>query len=996
MKKPIVVLFALSHLALTVLAACESEGAFTTLSDAADAGADGADDGDAADADADTGADTGADTSTGPHPALVDAVEASFEVRAGVETVTVTAAAPGALLTLYDAAGERLVTIEADEHGQAHFAYVPAEHMLLDLANISSSEVVVGGTTVRPGGGYVVRDDTVDPPAAVGPFQVLDVDDTPDTALYDGQVLQGVHYGITGYSSDPNDGFNYITVRDGVQIGVMVRLPDKAIWGDGPYPTVVEYSGYSPSNPNRPDAGSNVATLLGWASVGVNMRGTGCSGGVFDIFNAAQQADGYDVIETVARQQWVLGHRVGMVGLSYSGISQLFVAHTNPPHLAAITAQSVIADPWAQLWPGGIYNDGFTRQWLEERDREAAPGGQRWTDERIDLGDAVCEAHQQLRNQNIAFEQFFKQLEFYPLAAAERSLPSLVGEIALPVYLTGAFQDEQTGGQFAEMLDRFASAPVTRFIVYNGRHIDGYSPMVLTRWWEFLELYVARRVPKLPQWMRDLAGPEFSKIYGVEGLGFEPDRFPDLGADDYVEALARYEAEPPVRVLFDNGAAVPGQPGAPMHRFELSADQWPPATARALELYLGPDGSLAEDAPTAAGQDSYRHDPDAGDKTFFGPAGYELFAPLWDLDWTYFPAGKSLSYLTAPLTEDVVTAGPAYVDLLLSSEAADVNVQVTLTEVRPDGTEYLVQWGWLRAGHDNYSVAGPADAEITYSYLEEDFTPLEPGAVRAIRVPMPSFAHAFRAGSRLRLEIATPGRNHGTWEFTNPDYDGAEPVHTVAWGPDAPSLLHLSIIDGVAVAEGYPPCPSLRGQPCRPWPPTEPGLPTSCSGGCAETTLRATPPTGASEGLDDGRFGLNIYSSGDPTTLHIEVSAGGDGQCPTEGSPTPNYLMTLNHLPLPLHGDVLTEADGLTVTLIDFATDLLPEGTIVATASELTLTPIAASLCDRCAAPITDVDDDAFVAFDLEATLVDANGTAAGALTGHVYATPCDTLFATQ
>ena len=46
--------------------------------------------------------------------------------------------------------------------------------------------------------------------------------------------------------------------------------------------------------------------------------------------------DGYDVVETIARQPWVLHGRPGMVGLSYPGISQLFVAQLQPPHLAAI------------------------------------------------------------------------------------------------------------------------------------------------------------------------------------------------------------------------------------------------------------------------------------------------------------------------------------------------------------------------------------------------------------------------------------------------------------------------------------------------------------------------------------------------------------------------------------------------------------------------------------------------------------------------------------
>ncbi len=89
------------------------------------------------------------------------------------------------------------------------------------------------------------------------------------------------------------------------------------------------------------------------------MRGTGCSGGSFNYFEALQGLDGYDIIETVARQPWVLGHRVGMLGISYGGISQLFVGATDPPHLAAITPLSVIDNTATTLYPGGLLNTGF-------------------------------------------------------------------------------------------------------------------------------------------------------------------------------------------------------------------------------------------------------------------------------------------------------------------------------------------------------------------------------------------------------------------------------------------------------------------------------------------------------------------------------------------------------------------------------------------------------------------------------------------------------------
>ena len=62
-----------------------------------------------------------------------------------------------------------------------------------------------------------------------------------------------------------------------------------------------------------------------------------------------QDGDGYDSIETVAAQPWVLGARVGMIGISFSGISQLYVGGARPPHLAAVAPRPALAHPRAAL-----------------------------------------------------------------------------------------------------------------------------------------------------------------------------------------------------------------------------------------------------------------------------------------------------------------------------------------------------------------------------------------------------------------------------------------------------------------------------------------------------------------------------------------------------------------------------------------------------------------------------------------------------------------------
>ena len=378
------------------------------------------------------------------------------------------------------------------------------------------------------------------------------------------------------------------------------------------------------------------------------------------------------------------------------------------------------------------------------------------------------------------------------------------------------------------MLDHFDHAPVLRVGLWNGRHPDGYGPVNIMRWFEFLELYVAGRVPKLNPLVRAAAPAVLAQQFDLRDATLEPDRLHDRFGDDYAAARAAYEAEEPVRVVFESGAGA-NEVGEPGGTFELALPSWPAPDVEPESWYLGPDESLGSSPPAAdaagdAGADAFRFDPEAGGMTLFGGTGeYPLLARVWDTaNWTRPGPGQELSYLTEPLADDLVVAGAGYADLWVRSEATDVTVQVAVSEVRPDGVEYLVQDGWLRLGHRAVDEDRSDDLEIVHPFTEDAFRPLRPGRWVEAKVEIPSFGHVFRAGSRLRLTVGTPGRNHATWEFDNPDYGGATPTHTVGRSAARPSALVLGVLDGVDVPSVPPaPCPALRGQACRPFVPTE-------------------------------------------------------------------------------------------------------------------------------------------------------------------------------
>ena len=716
-------------------------------------------------------------------------------LHGGVETLTITGARPDARLRVLTERGHPVATVVADHAGNAHVGFLPPDGG--ELATTEDVARAVAAGRALPPGAYLVED--VDPaaPSTFGPVQVLAVDDHPDPGLYDQELHQG---------------YGYLEVRDGIELSVMVRFPDEGLYGPPPWPTVIEYSGYGPSNPDAPQPGTLLANLLGFATVGVNMRGTGCSGGVFDVFSPAQAADGYDVVETVARQGWVLHGRPGMVGLSYPGISQLFVAATRPPSLAAITPLSVIDDLWRQQWPGGTYNAGFTRAWLAQRDAETQMGGMAWDQARIDAGDATCRANQEIRSLNLDFERFGRAVEVFQPALEARRIASAVDRIEVPVYLTGSWQDEQTGSRFALMLEQFHASPHVVFTLFNGHHPDGYSPMVIARWFEFLSFHVARRVPVVPELIRQVAPAQFAEHFGYTAE-IEADRFGDL-VDDHDAALARYLDEPPVRILWESGTTSEVA-GAPGHRYETLTTTFPPPGTVARRWWLGPDASLVDEPPRVDGADRYLDDPDAGACSYALTSEFNDFIrPTVPIEWSRFAETHRAGYETAPLDEAVAVVGQGHLELWLRPGTTDTSVQVTLTEIRPDGVEVRVQSGFHRPVHRVEDADRSDDLRVDYTFGADHRQDLVPGEWLRTRVPLMPVAHVFRAGTRLRIAVSTPGRDLPFWEFENPVVEGAG--HDVGWGPEHPSALVLPVWDGVDVPEEPPPADALRGQPSRP------------------------------------------------------------------------------------------------------------------------------------------------------------------------------------
>ncbi|MGK2931730.1 MAG: CocE/NonD family hydrolase [Solirubrobacterales bacterium] len=753
----------------------------------------------------------------------------------------------GGFTTQADAAPKKApkTTAKADfkARGSIGQAYVRNADNSAKLLLVNSKGVVVDegspdrfGSKIfrylKPGPGYTVRQRNGGKVLGTPKFKVLKAGDNPPQSFFD--------------KKDLHEGLNYVTMRDGVELAMTVRLPAGKTMEDGPFPTVIEHSGYQTAAPhdlfqsilaggNDPLApsfstvvGSLLGPQLGFAVVSVQMRGSGCSGGAFDLFGLPTTFDGYDMVESVATQPWVKG-KVGLIGISFSGISQLFSAGTQPPNLAAIAPMSVTDDIYtATGYPGGIFNSGFALSWITERVDDAKPspeGGQTWSKVLTTTGDPLsdppnvpdqhCIDNQELHNQALDALAIVQNNEFRtPKLFRERAPGAWMKKIDVPVFLTGQYQDEQTGGHFPESLHKLNGNKNVWVTMQNGVHTDSLGPKQMTPWIEFINLFIADRIPVVPGLFM---GPVYGTLAGP-AMNVEQSKYADM--TNVAAARAAFKKDyPRYRLLMDNGAGGP-EIGAQGATWEMKSSTWPPKNSKPKVYALGKNGKLGGRKPGNRSSVSYVSDPGARPITNL-PEG-SVSAPQPDLVWAPIANGKGVGFTSSAMSKDLVIAGPSSLDLFIKSSKRDTDLQVSLSEVRPDGNETYVQSGWLRASHRTLDPKRSSAIDPFPTHLKRDSAPMPKGKFVKVRVPIYPVTHAFRKGSKIRVTVSAVGGDRSEWEFDTVDKGTAR--NTISIGGKKASQLVLPVLQG-ATAKGTPlPEPTaLRAQPNRTYSPASNG-----------------------------------------------------------------------------------------------------------------------------------------------------------------------------
>ena len=551
-------------------------------------------------------------------------------------------------------------------------------------------------------------------------------------------------------------------MADGAKLEYTVDLPAAT----GRFPVAMVYDGYceGPGGLTCNDPYSAKALLAaGFAILGVSVRGTSCSTGTFDPFTAQEWSDGYAAVEWAAAQPWSNGH-IGMFGDSFPGITQLGVVGLRPPHLDAIAPFQVTTDLYRDVsYPGGMSNIGFGALWAGvDQPLNSYRSGTQQALETKDLSCLLSEIGDiaSIPGHNIALQGFFHPYDDAFWQA--RNPGANAAKIDIPTFGCVTWQDDEVGSRGAAYLSELDPAK-TWVVGSNGYH-----------------------------GMCELTSPKITD----ELVGFF-DRFVK-GASNGFE-----QNTPHIQIWHDthvsNGDNVPG--------WISSFPSYASMGVQPLPLYFGPGGTLSLPPPTG--------NPPA--RTYLYPGlglGTEdgVIAGQHNLLWkTGEPVGGSLSYASPAFGQDIEFFGSGSANLWVRSTAPNTDLQVTITEDRPDGQEVYVTRGWLRASEralaPNSTVLAP-----DHPYQQADERPLVPGQPTAMRLQLEPFDYVFRKGSSIRVWIDAPIGLTGGWSL---NFVAAPAVNGVYADAAHPSAVVLGYLPGGHSGAALPACDTLLNQPCR-------------------------------------------------------------------------------------------------------------------------------------------------------------------------------------
>ena len=543
-------------------------------------------------------------------------------------------------------------------------------------------------------------------------------------------------------------------MRDGTVLRADLYRPD----APGKFPVLLQRTPYSKSGEAHEEQGHRFAER-GYVVVQQDVRGRYASDGEllpgFYSADHKDSEDGYDTVEWAAALPWSTG-KVGTFGGSYNGWTQWELAHTRPPHLAAMIPSAIAADLLDREMPG-VLRLGRVLWWSVNT---LAP------DSRRRLGDTSGPQTPEEAQALYLERDRSKWLWYLPLMEIPDEVLSGVGK-----HWRRWLQDHAS--------DHFG---------FLERHHDVRVPALTTTGWydqqigaikHFTGMREHGMIEEARKGQRLIVGPwshttDFSSSR-VGEMDFGPEAVRDFFqiADDWFGRWLKGESTgvdewPPVQLFVMGSNTWRGE------------SEWPLSRTNYTDYYLHGGGALSTEPPGEETPDEFIYDPRDPVMTLYSPPGQQEPHDQRALD------GRQdiLVYQTPPLDEPVEVTGPLTVKLWAASSARDTDFVVKLMDVWPDGFAQELCYGIVRARYRE-SLDSPSL--------------IEPGRAYEYTLQVNPTSNLFQRGHRIRVDVSSSDfpnfdRNHNTG---GDDYAEATLVtarQTVFHDGQRPSRVVLPVI----------------------------------------------------------------------------------------------------------------------------------------------------------------------------------------------------------
>ncbi len=483
-----------------------------------------------------------------------------------------------------------------------------------------------------------------------------------------------------------------------------------------------------------------------------------------------EQSDGYDAVEWAAALPYADG-KVGMMGASYVGATQLLAAIAQPPHLTAI-APNMTASNYHDGW---TYQSGAFEQWFD----------QNWTTQLAQntLQRVISDNANALVGAPTLPLANFPVFNFGQLPADAQLTASIA-----PYYLDWlAHPDYDAYWKQWSIEENYPKIAIPMLNV--GGWYDIFNAGTLRNYMG-AKAHGSTEAARTQQHL-------LIEIGGHAGFGRhigDVDFGPHAVENEYTNVILdwydflfkgiknEFATDKPVKLFVM---------GVDEYRFE---DDWPPQ-AQVTKYFLHStgkanslrgDGSLSTAAPGSEPADTYVYNPMTPTPTVGGPLCCDAkhFEPGPRDQRAVENRDDVLVYSSGPLAHDLEVTGPVTMTLFVKSTAVDTDFTGKLVDVGPDGFAQDLTEGILR---------------MRYRDSQEHQGLMNPGQIYQVTVDLWATSNVFLKGHSLRLEISSSNfprfdRNLNTGEPIKYARSSVSATNAILHDALHPSALLLPII----------------------------------------------------------------------------------------------------------------------------------------------------------------------------------------------------------